>query len=141
MPPETLAERLARVLVPLAGAYASWTLFAQGHGIPAAVGLAVTALVFVLEARRGRSAGLERLRLSLGTDGVLSLQAGGSPAEVAALGPGSRRLGPSVFLDLRVASAGGSRRVCRWLTPLDVAAADLRRLTVALPLCGGVAGP
>jgi hypothetical protein len=141
LPPVTLAERLARVLVLPAGAYAAWTLLAQGHGTAAALVLAGATLATVLDARRGLRAGLQRTRLRLGTDGVLHLQSGASPAATVILGPGTRRLGPSVFLDLRVASAGDRRRTCLWLTPFDVAAADLRRWTVALPLCGGVAGP
>jgi hypothetical protein len=141
LPPVTLAERLARVLVLLAGAYASWTLLAQGHGNAAAVTLAGATLVLALDELRDRRSARQRRRLRLGTNGVLSLQAGSSPATTVVLGPATRRLGPSVFLDLRVTSAGGRRRTCLWLTPFDVAAADLRRWTVALPLCGGVAGP
>ena len=141
LPPVTLAERLARVLVPMAGAYAGWTLLAQGHGIASALVMLGATLAFVLDVLRGRRSGQQRRRLRLGADGVLYLQAGGSPAATAVLGPGTRRLGPSVFLDLRVTSTGVRRRMRLWLTPFDVAADDLRRWTVALPLCGGVAGP
>jgi hypothetical protein len=141
LPSVTLAERLARVLVPLAGAYASWTLLAQGHGIAAALVMSGATVAFVVDALADRRSGQQRGRLRLGADGVLHLQAGGSPEATAELGPGTRRLGPSVFLDLRVTSAGGRRRMFLWLTPFDVTAADLRRWTVALPLCGGVVGP
>lgn len=141
LPSVTLAERLARVLVPLAGAYASWTLLAQGHGIAAVLVMSGAIVAFVIDALADRRSGQQRGRLRLGADGVLHLQAGGSPEATAELGPGTRRLGPSVFLDLRVTSAGGRRRMFLWLTPFDVTAADLRRWTVALPLCGGVVGP
>jgi hypothetical protein len=141
LPSVTLAERLAGVLVPLAGAYASWTLLAQGHGVAAALVMAGATVAFVIDALADRRTGQQRSRLCLGADGVLHLRPGGSPEATAVLGPGTRRLGPSVFLDLRVTSAGGCRRMCLWLTPFDVAAADLRRWTVALPLCGGVVGP
>jgi hypothetical protein len=141
LPPVTLAARLAGVLVPLAAAYAAWTMVLQGHVGLAMLVLAGTALGYGLHIVRRRSARPGTMWLRLGTDGALYLQAGDAPAAVATLGPGTRRLGPSVFLDLRVASAGGCRRVCRWLTPCDVAAADLRRWTVALPHCRGVACP
>ena len=111
-----------------------------GRGSDRLAGLAGTALACGLHVALRWSAPPEALRLRLGPDGALYLQAGNAPAAVATLGPGTRRLGPSVFLDLRVASAG-RRRVCRWLTPLDVTDADLRRWTVVLPHCGGVARP
>ncbi len=139
LPPVTLAARLAGVLVPLAAAYAAGALLVQGHDGPAVLVLAGAALECVLRLVRRRSARPGTMRLRLGPDGALYLLAGDAPAAVATIGPGTRRLGPSVFLDLRVATAGGCRRVCRWLTPFDVAAADLRRWTVILPHCGGMA--
>jgi hypothetical protein len=141
LPPVTLAARLAGVLVLLAAAFAAGTLVVHGHHGLAMLVLAGTFLACGLHLARRRSARPEALRLRLGTDGALYLQAGNAPAAVATLGPGTRRLGPSVFLDLRVASAGGCRRVRCWLTPFDVAAADLRRWAVVLPHCGGVACP
>jgi hypothetical protein len=141
LPPVTLAARLAGVLVPLAAAYAAWTLVVQGHDGLAMLVLAGAALGSALHLARRRQAGPGTMRLRLDLDGALYLLAGDAPAALATLGPGTRRLGPSVFLDLRVASAGGCRRVCRWLTPFDVAAADLRRWIVVLPHCRGVACP
>ncbi len=141
LPPVTFAARLAGVLVPLAAAYAAWALVVQGHGGLAMLVLAGAALGCGLHLVRRRSVRHGAMWLRLGTDGALYLLAGDAPAAMATLGPGTRRLGPSVFLDLRVASAGGCRRVCRWLTPFDVAAADLRRWIVVLPHCRGVACP
>ena len=141
LPPVTFAARLTGVLVPLAAAYAAWGLDVQGHGGLAILVLTGTALGIGLYFVGRRSVHPGVMRLRLGTDGTLSLQTGSAPAAVATLGPGTRRLGPSVFLDLRVASSGGCRRVCCWLTPFDVAAADLRRWIVVLPHCGGVACP
>jgi len=141
LPPVTFAARLAGVLVPLAAAYAAWALVVQGHGGLAMLVLGGAALGGGLHLIRRRSVRPGAMWLRLGTDGALYLLAGDAPALVATLGPGTRRLGPSVFLDLRVASAGGCRRVRRWLTPFDVAAADLRCWTVVLPHCRGVACP
>jgi hypothetical protein len=124
----------------MAAAYAAWCLRAQGQDWLAALVLAGIALPSLLQAVGRRSVRPEPLRLRMGSDGVLTLRSGGADAAVARLGPGTRRLGPSVFLDLRVAAAGGGRRVGCWLTPFDVAATDLRRLLAALPLCGRVAG-
>ena len=137
----TLAARLAGVLVLLAATFASWNLVVQGHRGLAVLVLAGTALACCLHVALRPSAPPEALRLRLGADGTLYLQTGNAPAAVATLGPGTRRLGPSVFLDLRVVTAGRRQRVRRWLTPLDVEGADLRRWTVVLPHCGGVACP
>jgi hypothetical protein len=142
LPPVTFAARLAGVLVPLAAAYAVWTLHVQGHdGLAMLVVLAGAALGCGRHLVLRRSARPGSMWLRLGSNGALYLLSGDAPAAVATLGPGTRRLGPTVFLDLRVASAGGCRRVCRWLTPFDVAAADLRRWFVVLPHCRGVACP
>jgi hypothetical protein len=141
LPAVTLAARLAGVLVPLAAAYAALALAVQGHDGLAMLVLGGAALGCGLHLVRRRSVRQGSMRLRLGADGALYLLAGDAPVAMATLGPGTRRLGPSVFLDLRVASAGGCRRVCRWLTPFDVAAADLRRWIVVLPHCRGVACP
>jgi hypothetical protein len=141
LPPVTLAARLADILVPLAAAYAAWTMVVQGHAGLAMLVLAGTAVGCGLHVVRRRSARPGPMLLRRGADGTLYLQTGDAPAAVATLGPGTRRLGPSVFLDLRVASAGSGRRVCRWLTPFDLTAATLRHWTVVLAHGRGPACP
>jgi uncharacterized membrane protein YphA (DoxX/SURF4 family) len=141
LPPVTIAARLTGILVLLAGSFVAWTLLAQGQDDLAALVAAATTLGYCLQLVRQRAARPGSMRLCLGADGALSLLAGNTLPAAATLGPGTRRLGPSVFLDLRVATAGGCRRVSLWLTPCDVATADLRRWMVVLPHCRSVACP
>lgn len=136
LPARTLAERATFVLVPLAGACGAWVLWRHGHAVPwAGVPAALAVGVLAMQARLWTRSS-PRLRLERRQDGALVLVGLGPVPLVAALGPRTRRLGPSVFLDLRFAICGREHRLSRWLTRFDVPGGTLRRWTVVLPSCG-----
>ena len=98
------------------------------------------ALVTILVQTWRRALSLPARRLVACADGSLWLDTtGASPCRLA-IGSGTRLIGPSVFLDLGVASNPSARRLRTWLTPLDVPAGAIRRWSVLLPHSGGVAG-
>ena len=140
LPPVTFADRLAATLTTVAGAYGAAVLARQDAVALAAVvaltGAVATAMQVVRWARSRRRA---PWRLERGADGLLHVRAGAAPAAPAVLGRGTRRLGPSVFLDVRFAFGGRTALYRRWLTPLDVPGDLLRRWSVVLPRSGRAA--
>ena len=140
LPATTLAARVPAVLVPLAGAFGVAVALRLGFDAAAAVPALLAGAALAMQARNWtRSGRAPALRLECGADGTLQLH-GAAPAPVrATLGPRTRRLGPSVFLDLRFAIGGRERRLGCWLTHFDVPAGVLRRWTVVLPARGHAA--
>ncbi|HEX9208575.1 MAG TPA: hypothetical protein VF851_10080 [Steroidobacteraceae bacterium] len=133
----TVADRAAVGLVLLAGLFAAWACGRAGAIGLAALALAVAvvaAATQVIDWTRSRHAPpweLERL-----ADGRLQVRRGAGRPVPVAVGSGTRRLGPSVFLDLTFAN-GSCREHCRrWITPCDAPAQSLRRWRVVLPSLG-----
>jgi hypothetical protein len=79
-----------------------------------------------------------RWELAAGSDGLLWLRRDAFRAQVR-VGPATRLLGPSVFLDVTFATPTKTVRCRRWITPPDAPAAALRRWTVLLPSAGSLA--
>lgn len=132
------AQAVAAGLLVVAGLFAGWVL--QRHGLALAAGAAVLTgtMAGILQARawwRARRGPGTRLVRTI--DGSLWLERDKSRLAVVA-GPGSRVLGPSVFLDLRGTDTQVRHRC--WLTPLDLPPGALRRLTLVLPRSGAGAG-
>lgn len=140
LPPVTLADRIAAVLVAVAGAHGAAVLAGQGATTAAAVVVCASALVVVGQAagwtRTGRRA---PLRLERRPDGSLRVRTAAGYAVPAWLGTGTRRVGSTVFLDVRLAIDGRPARYRRWLTRFDLPRAELRRWSVVLPGSGRAA--
>jgi hypothetical protein len=140
LPPVTVADRVAAGLATGAGLYGAAVLAGQGRWIlacgVACAGVLATARQ-VLDGFRSRRRLV--LRLERCEDGTLQVRVGAGPAVPVAIGRGTRRVGPSVFLDLRFASGGRPAVYRRWLTPLDVPGVALRRWSVVLPRSGRAA--
>lgn len=140
LPAVTVADRLAAALVLFAGVFGARVLAV--HGQPALAALAaVLALGTVAIQVRHWTLSRERpavLLERLPGGALLASTAGEAPAR-ATLGHRTRRLGPSVFLEVDFAFGGRRTRYARWLTRFDVPAAALRRWTVVLPSCGRAA--
>ncbi|HET7203091.1 MAG TPA: hypothetical protein VFI92_06950 [Steroidobacteraceae bacterium] len=140
LPAVTVADRVAAVLALLAGVFPGWIL--ARHGLPGLAALALVVAVGTAAARIRiwkRSRLRPALRLELLPDGSLQVCGQGQNPRPATLGPRTRRLGPSVFLEVDFASGGRRARYGRWLTRFDVPEAALRRWTVVLPTCGRTA--
>jgi hypothetical protein len=141
LPAVTVADRAALALVVLAGLFAGALLARHGASnlavLPPLAGGLLAGLTALRWTRSSRRAG--RWTLQYRTDAGLCVAVAGRGAWPAQLGPRTRVLGPSVFLDLRFAAGGPSGAYRRWLTPLDVPAPVLRRWTVVLPWAGRVA--
>jgi len=133
LPPLTAAERTARVVLALAVVFVAWACARQGQSAMAALAsvggglLAVGQTVVRLRTRRGQVR-----RLEARADGSIWLHGFGRAACPMAAGPGTRLLGPSVFLDLRPVLPGSTARLRLWITPLDVPRDALRRLGIVL---------
>jgi hypothetical protein len=140
LPAVTLADRVAAALVVLAGSFAGALLARHGWGtlawLPPLAGITVAAGQAVCWSQSRRRAGWVLRR---GPDATLVVQVAGQGAVRAAIGPRTRILGPSVFIDVHCAVGGVPQAYRRWLTPLDVPAAALRRWSVVLPHAGRVA--
>ena len=105
-----------------------------------ALGVNITARDGLVHLRGERGAvAVARTVLEHDSEGTLRLSVGGRAATDVVLGPSTRVLGPSVFLDLRYALDGRRRRCLRWLLPCDVPSDVLRRWTVVLPSAACVA--
>lgn len=136
----TFADRLAAGIVLLAGAFLAWACARAGAvGLAvlagaAAAGLAARQAISWTQSKVGPRLVLQRL-----ADGRLQATLGGGPPAPLALGPWTRLLGPSVFLDVAFATATKTVRCRRWITPRDVPVASLRRWTVLLPSAGSLA--
>jgi hypothetical protein len=125
------------LLAGFAGVFGGWVLARHGFGLLAAtaplVALAVSARVWTQSRLRAGP------RLERRADGTLSVCGAGETAIPALLGRRTRRLGPSVFLEVGFVRNGRRTRYVRWLTPFDVPANTLRRWTVVLPCSGRAA--
>jgi hypothetical protein len=128
------AQAVAAALLVTAGAFGAWALQRQGLGEAAVGVLAAGVLAGIVQVHcwwRSRRRPPSRLRRA--PDGELWLERDGT-AVVVGMGPATRLMGPSVFLDLR--GTDTEARYRHWLTPLDLPPADLRRLTLVLPRSG-----
>lgn len=136
----TLADRLAVGVVLLAGAFLAWACAREGSvglaalAVATAAGLAASQAISWTRSKAGPRLVLQRL-----ADGRLQATLGDGPPAPLALGPWTRLLGPSVFLDVTFANATKTVRCRRWITPRDVPVAALRRWTVLLPSAGSLA--
>jgi hypothetical protein len=142
LPAVTAAARAGGVLVALASAFVVWCCFrAEVHfGFPTAAAFAGgLVLASLLNGWRGAGRAPVR-RLEARPDGSIWLrEAGNAEAFAVTVERGTRLLGPSVFLDLRVAYAQAPGRLHCWITPLDAPGRVMRQWSVVLPLCGRVA--
>jgi len=133
----TVADRVSVLLAGFAGVFGGWVLARHGFGLLAAtvplVALVVAAGVWTQSRSRAGP------RLVRRADGTLSVCCAGETAVPAVLEGRTRRLGPSVFLEVGFVRNGRHTRYVRWLTPFDVPANILRRWTVVLPCSGRVA--
>jgi hypothetical protein len=133
----TVADRAALVIVLCAGLFAAWACAREG-----AVGLAALALAGSLVAAAiqviawTRSNRVPHWVLERLDDGRLQARRGADGPVPVTVGSGTRRLGPSVFLDLTFAPGSGQERWLRWITPCDASAQPLRRWRVVLPGMG-----
>ena len=140
LPPVTLADRVAAALAAGAGAHGAAVLAGEGAAIAAAIVACVCVVVVASQvASWTRSRRRAALRLERRPDGSLRVQTAAGPGGPATLGPGTRRIGSTVFLDVCFAIDGRPARYRRWLTPFDLPRAVLRRWSVVLPSSGHVA--
>ena len=137
IPAVTVADRAACLLTLAAGAFAAARCATAGQAW-LALACTVAALATVGSQVRGwtRSRSAPATVLERDALGNLHLHVGRLPPVAVALGPSSRILGPSVFLDLHFVVAGRRWRHRRWLLQYDVPADVLRRWTVVLPRSG-----
>ncbi len=142
LPPVTVVDRGSAVLMLMAGAFLAWEFARQGQIVAAAGAGALAAVAAGWMRRSWQIASRSRLQAMalrrLG-DGRLQVVVAGVSAVAATIGAGTRLLGPSVFLELHFAFAGGRVRYRKWLTPLDVPAEVLRHWIVVLPHGGWAA--
>lgn len=140
LPPVTVADRGAAVVVLLAGPFLA--LVAWRHGLQPWAFVSVTGAVvaFTIQVRSWTRSRLRpALQLEAAPAGTLRVRlAGGAPLP-ARLRPASRRIGPSVVLDVEYTVGPRRQRHRRWLTAWDVPADAVRRLTVVLPRSGRAA--
>jgi hypothetical protein len=138
LPAVGAAQKAGGLLVMLATAFAAWTGFRAGVAvwIPGAVCLAGLVVVarFWGHWRDARCAPARQLEAR--PDGSIWLHQAGVGPVALAVGRGTRLLGPSVFLDLRVGGTERPGRVQCWITPFDVPEHVMRQWSVVL-LCDG----
>lgn len=142
LPPVTVADRGSAVLALAAGAFLAWEFARQGRIVAAVVACALAMVAAGWMRRHWQNASrshLQSMLLRRLADGRLQVVVAGTAAVATTVGAGTRRLGPSVFLDLHFAIAGGRHRYRKWLTPLDVPADVLRHWIVVLPRGGRAA--
>jgi len=140
LPPVTLADRAGCVLVAAAGVVAATQWATVGRpGLALVIVVAALALAACQAISWTQSRAMARTVLEHDSKGTLRLSVGGRAATDVVLGPSTRVLGPSVFLDLCYALDGRRRRCLRWLLPCDVPSDVLRRWTVVLPSAACVA--
>jgi hypothetical protein len=137
----TVADRAAGVMLVLATGFVTWACARQGEAAAAVFASAVGGLLFVIQAvswARSRRSPADRIEAL--ADGSLWLHTlKPAPCRMAA-GPGTRLIGPSVFLDLYATTPGAAPLLRCWITPLDAPRDSLRRLGVVLAGSGRVAG-
>lgn len=136
----TVADRAACALVVAAGAFVAAESTRRGMPAAAAVaGLLAFATAWLQWRRWTVSSRNSPAVLHCLADGRLQVRGAGPSPIAATLGPRTRLLGPSVFLDVHYAISGRVLRYRKWLTPWDLPAGALRRWAVVLPACGRVA--
>ena len=141
LPRVTAADLAVGALVSLATSFLAWAV-ARADGSTTAVLLSLLAGGAILAAKVRswmRSTRQPGRRLVACADGSLWLHTAGQVPCRSTLGVGTRLLGPSVFLDLVVASNPAGERFRTWLTPFDVPSVAIRRCSVILPRCGRAA--
>ena len=142
LPPVTAADRAAGAMAVLATAFVVGAVVRSGGPMAASVLLLLAGSLIVAALARSwvRARRQPALRLVARADGSLWLHAAGQAPSRTTIGVGTRTIGPSVFLDLRVESSPTGERLRTWLTPLDVPSSAIRRLSVVLPHCGRATG-
>jgi hypothetical protein len=140
LPPVTAADLAAGAIVALATAFLAWAIVRSGWSMTASLllSLAGSAIVAIRVRSWVRSTCQPARRLVACPDGSLWLHTVGQPPCRATLGPGTRLIGPSVFLDLLADSNRAGERLRSWLTPFDVPASAIRRCSVVLRRSGRV---
>jgi len=138
LPRVTVADRVAVALSIVAGGHGAAVLAGQG-ATTAALVVACAGVLAATHLTWTRSRRSPAWRLERCPDGSLQVRTGGGGAVPAVLGHGTRRVGTSVFLDLRFAIGGRTAGYRRWLTSWDVPVQVLRRWTVVLPSSGRAA--
>ncbi len=143
LPPVTAADRTVGVLVALAAGLLAWRGIRQGSSVTASLPWVLAGAVIVAAQVQGWLRAMRQpvRRLVACADGSLWLHREGHAPCRMAIGVGTRLVGPSVFLDLGVASNRSAKRLRTWLTPFDVPTQAIRRWSVLLPRSGRVAGP
>lgn len=142
LPAVTAAAKAGGMLVVLATAFVAWCCVrAEVHFGFLAATVVAGGLVLAVQLRdwqRARRSPARRLEAR--PDGSVWLrETGTAEAFAVTVERGTRLLGPSVFLDLRVAYAKAPGRLQCWITPLDAPAQVMRQWSVVLPLCGRAA--
>ena len=141
LPVLTVADRSAGVMLVLATGFATWACARQGQAAGAVLACAVGGLLFAIQAASwARSRRRPPGRLEALADGSLWLHRAGLPPCRMAAAPGTRLIGPSVFLDLHATVPGAVAPLRCWITPLDAPRDTLRRLGVALAGAGRATG-
>jgi hypothetical protein len=136
----TVADRIATVLVLLAGLFAAWACARAGAvGWAVLAGASAGAVAAKQAISWTRSRRQSPLVLERRVDGRLQVRQGAGPPVPVSIGAHARLLGPSVYLDFTFASTTATVRCRRWLTRRDVPAQVLRRWTVLLPSAGSLA--
>jgi hypothetical protein len=134
----TAADRVAGALVVMATGFLAWVGLRSGGSVtvfllPVLAGSSILAIQVHFWIRSTRRSAR---RLVARADGSLWLHTAGQAPCRMAIGAGTRLLGPSVFLDLLVASNPAGQPLRTWLTPLDAPTQAIRRLSVVLPRSG-----
>jgi hypothetical protein len=130
------------VLVVLAAGFLAWRGLRLGGSFAGSLPYVLAGIVLVTVQVQAwtRARRQPARRLVAAPDGSLWLHLAGRAPSRITIGVGTRLVGPTVFLDLAVASNPAVRRLRAWLTPFDVPAQAIRRWSVILPRSGQVAG-
>jgi hypothetical protein len=134
LPDRTWAARASAVLVVLAAVAGGWVCTHYfGPALSLGIGCLILGLLPAFETE-SRSRGSGEV-LEATADGAWRLRVKDGSMHAVTTGPSSRCLGATVVLDVRAVDGPAARRT--WLTPLDVPAAELRRLVIRLQACAG----
>jgi hypothetical protein len=140
LPAVTVADRVTAALVLLAGVFGARVLALHGQQALAAMPAVLALGTVAIQVRRWtRSRERPAVLLERLPSGALQVSTAGETPARATLGHRTRRLGPSVFLEVDFAFGSRRMRYARWLTRFDVPAVALRRWSVVLPSCGRAA--
>jgi hypothetical protein len=140
LPAVTIADRAAAGVGLFVGPFLGYVLWRHGLPFLAVLAAGGTTVAVVMQAFSWTRSRLHPPRwLECAVDGQVQVRVGGGPPGPARLRSTTRRLGPSVFLDVEYTHGRRRLRYRRWLTALDVPADALRRWSVVLPTCGRAA--